>query len=240
MSDTTFDGLKKCYNTLLKNIKKDLGSVEKDRARSPNKAGSGSVKKGKKDRARSRSRSPDKGKKVKKGKSTDFKKPTNKPDYLKDFSDKEYNKAWEHLDDELSKKYNTKTKTNVYNLLMALKTEHKFKQYKIAKPVSLGMEDVINVFIYHYLDNNRSGPSKSPRAGPGKSPKAGPGKSPKAGPGKSPRAGPGKSPKARSGVIMVPVSSGSSESSGSGKSSKARSGVISVPVSSGSSESGDS
>ena len=224
MSDTTFDGLKKCYNTLLKHIKKDLGQVEKDRARSPNKAESGSVKKGKKDG----SGSPDKGKKVKKGKSTDFKKPTNKPDYLKDFSDKEYNKAWEHLDDELSKKYNTKTKTNVYNLLMALKTEHKFKQYKIAKPATLDMEDVINVFIYHYLDNNRSGPSKSPRAGPGKSPKAGPGKSPKAG------------PKARSGVIMVPVSSGSSESSGSGKSPRARSGVIRVPVSSGSSESGDS
>ena len=182
MSDTTFDGLKKCYNTLLKNIKKDLGSVEKDRARSPNKAGSGSVKKGKKDRSRSRSGSVKKGKK---GKSAEFKKPTNKPDYLKDFSDKEYNKAWEHLDDELSKKYNTKTKTNVYNLLMALKTEHKFKQYKIAKPATLDMEDVINVFIYHYLDNNRSGSGKSPRDGSKAGDKAGD----KAGPGKSPKAG---------------------------------------------------
>jgi hypothetical protein len=73
---------------------------------------------------------------------------------LKEFSDKDIDKALKHLHDELDQKRKKVNKQNINNLLMDLKKKFEFTKYIIAKPPTHDIEDLTNAFIYHYLDNN--------------------------------------------------------------------------------------
>ena len=129
-----------CLNDLFKSVKKDLSSprVSPSARRASPKA--------RKDSPKARKASP----KARRAS------PKARPDYLKEFSDRDIDKALKHLHDELYQKRKKVNKQNINNLLMDLKKKFEFTKYIIAKPPTHDIEDLTNAFIYHYLDNNRT------------------------------------------------------------------------------------
>ena len=111
-----------------------------------------------------RSKSPVRAKPKPKAKSPKAKSPKArtlkaKPVYLNEFSDAKIKEALAQLDKGLKGK--SENKTNINKLLMELRTKHKFSKYIIAKPPTHDINDIVNAYVYHYLDNNRSPLSKS-------------------------------------------------------------------------------
>ena len=160
---------KKDLEIMLQNLEVLCKAMKKDhnlkgRSLSPVKTKVRSLSRSPKARPKSRSKSP-------KAKSPITLKA--KPSYLKEFSDAKIKEALDQLNKGLKGK--VENKTNINKLLMELRTKHKFAKYIIAKPPTHDINDIVNAYVYHYLDNNRSSAkSNSPKAKKSKtgSPKA--------------------------------------------------------------------
>ena len=133
-----------CLNDLFKSVKKDLSSPRV--SPSSRRASPRVSPKARKDSPKARKASP----RARRAS------PKARPDYLKEFSKKDIDRALEHLNDELDQKRKKVNKQNINNLLMDLKKKFEFTKYIIAKPPTHDIEDLTNAFIYHYLDNNRT------------------------------------------------------------------------------------
>jgi hypothetical protein len=87
-------------------------------------------------------------------------KTKNKPEFLQDFSDTDIKRASEYLYNELDRSRKNVNKNNIQKLLKKLKDQAGFSKYIIAKPSEQKIEDLTNVYIYHYLVYNSNAGNK--------------------------------------------------------------------------------
>jgi hypothetical protein len=176
-------------------------------------------------------------------------KTKNKPEFLQDFSDTDIKRASEYLYNELDRSRKNVNKNNIQKLLKKLKDQAGFSKYIIAKPSEQKIEDLTNVYIYHYLvynsnasnkDNadagNRTKSANRAKSGSGEFSNAGSGNRANSGEfsnaGSGNRANSGSGNRANSGEFSNPGSgnianSGEFSNAGSGNMSKSGSGKFS-------------